>query len=418
MNVDGTADVNPSRTIKRKCEEAMKLYGRRFLRSLTHRCAYRPVSLPIDLSWKRYIHSVRPVAIAGKQHVCSFPRSRFDSTATESKDNDSIKDSFTTDGTARDLIDEWRHVVGSWTEHQLKTAQNTLPNLSPNLAFRLYHRIMKEMDFNCNITPSFYCTSRFYVPLLESWKKAYEAQHFRGGSADDKDRMPDPDEMFQMLQELSKIPSFRYEPVAVSIVLGAAISTHRNPAQTPFLAQDLVVANALPHHRNHPYIVCQLMKTWAVSGRGLQQVSQQIDRLLKTVPKPNLVVYNTAIHYYSRIAEMQRVEELFREMEQRGIQPDGATLNHLAHGYARSGHLRAAYDSLEQLVDMPSTTEDQMIACAVGVMDACRRRVRAARSKRDVGADLEYAERVQSLIRSRADGSARSKWRACEILQD
>lgn len=397
--------------------------GRRFLRSLSTRVDLR-VANATELKWNRCSHSRRGLGgqapiqkIGSVVHHSQTSTSRFirfETTAASSNSEDTEKseESLAREESARELVDEWRHVLGSWNEKQLNTAKDILPSLPPNLAFPLYHRIMKEMDFNCDVSPNFFCSTRFYIPLLESWKKGYETQFHEGETVVYQPPIPDPNEVMKMLLELSKIPGFQYEPIGFSIVLGAAISTFPDRAQAPFMAQDLV-ATSPPLFRSHLYIVCQLMKTWAISGRNFRQVSEQIDRLMKTVPKPNLVLFNTAIHFYTRNAEMQRVEELVEQMKQHGIDYDASTLSHLTHGYARAGQLRAAYDCLERTADFPNSTEDHVIACAVSLMDACRRRIRAPRYKQDIGAEIEYAEKVQELIRSRVDGAAKSTFIRC-----
>jgi pentatricopeptide repeat protein len=152
------------------------------------------------------------------------------------------------------------------------------------------------------------------------------------------------------------------------------------------------------------------MQAWAVSGRPYREVSQRLDQLLQSVDRPNLVLFNTVIHFYSRNVEMEKVEQMLAQMEKLDIPPNGSTtLNHLAHGYAQADQLRAAYDALEAMVNLDQTTEDQMTACAIDVLDACRRRVRAARQKRYVRADVEYAEKAYALLRTRVDGPSRSK---------
>jgi hypothetical protein len=357
------------------------------------------------------------VGSLGPRRAAMLPRAvrslASSSAAPAVKDSSTVAPSSSSNDVVKSLIDEWRHVVGSWSSEQLKTAQDILPNVSPELAFALYHRIMKEMEFSGNISPRNYGSCRTYVPLLQKWRDAYILQYRRRDrdAPDTYDAaIPHPNDVFQMLRTLQNIPGFEVTAVSISLVLSVVVATGTNRAEMPFVLQDLIIANARPDHRQTPHLVGQLMQAWAISGRPYREVSQRLDQLLQSVDRPNVVLFNTAIHFYTRNVEMAKTEALLEQMKKLNIPCNGSTtLNHLAHGYAQAGQLRAAYDALEVMVDLDETTEDNIAGCTIGILDVCRRRVRAARKKQHVSAELEYAEKIYCLIRTRIDGRSRSK---------
>ena len=62
--------------------------------------------------------------------------------------------------------------------------------------------------------------------------------------------------------------------------------------------------------------------------------------------QPNVAIYNTLMHAY--IDDTERVEELFKAMKEKDIQPDEKTYITISTGYSKSGN----FDKCRELVEL------------------------------------------------------------------
>lgn len=296
---------------------------------------------------------------------------------------------------ARELCDELRFPLGSWTLEQSKEANGILDFFvqqnrgvtssnaqTVNASLDLLERLVREQGVSGNVAGMHHhekgesdcCDPLYFNPLFTYWTDA----SLRNDNNSDNDTVVSARDLAGKLQNLSRqIPEFRYDVVTVSTILQVAIK-QAPPGLAPFVAEGLL--NELLVHANNNndnnsnssikggatgrvndtknlapdvYSYTILLKAW--TGSCLPEAHRKIEAIMQDMRSlditPSVVSYSVLLRFWGGNGHVKKVESILDDMKRDGVKLNLTSMSQAVFCYANAGHTQKAEELLQQMIN-------------------------------------------------------------------
>lgn len=288
-----------------------------------------------------------------------------------------------------EFCDNFRYPLGSLTVEIFRRARALLFMLKDendtsavNASFQLLERLVWELAHSKDEAQlKWLCDPRQVLnPLCSKWKDAcIERRDESVISARD---------LVQKLQSMSSLlPEFKLDVVTFNIVLNVEIA-RTPPHKAPLVAESLLAfLNAEAAQTNNLdlrptfYTYGPVLQAWAVSN--LPEASERIEALLSDMRNRNISLNVSTCtilsKFWSNKCDFEKVEAMFKDIQDVGIKTKAAILSGAFHGYAKAGRTARAEELLQRIIadHRPGNESDQdaIADCVLHIMAFYRRMI-------------------------------------------
>jgi pentatricopeptide repeat protein len=283
---------------------------------------------------------------------------------------------------ARDLLEEGRYPLGSYTLELHEKAENVLDLIKKrnkygieggadvvNLSFDLLERLVREMAITSSssskdggaVVRYKWITPKYFNPLFNRWKE-FALQGEPVISARD---------LVQKLQTMSTLlPEFTYDIATIGMIMHVVIK-QAHPSKAPLVAEGLLEfvrneAAAVTQKPKHLHLAPDavtyglILNAWAASM--LPEAPHRMEALMDDMRSrgiaPNIVSYNILLRFWGGKGNVNKIEATVETLTNEGLELDLTGMSQIVYCYAKVGQVEKGEEVLRRMIDKRQVGDD------------------------------------------------------------